>query len=355
MDRIHNTTGDYMKLNKKQKQGIFIFSIIVVGILLVSQLDLLAILSQSSNTITIPSSSDYDGSWTPNPPTDAYDGNWNTIAMLWDGTSNYKFGNIYETYYISYPSEEAQPDYLKFEVGYTISQPDGKVRYYLWNYGTSRWEQVSQYSGVSPGGTRIRENFQVSALDYMRNNEVKLRTQVLGSIVPAGIWESSVTLFYNVNVDCETGETKCDGVNGKEYFICENNKWKNEGGIVGKCNAECLEGDIRDYGCPDGTKVRECNCINYEWDCITSPEEKCQEEKECETAYDCEGKPHIAVPGEWECRSNKCVWVQKEPIPEPDPDEHKNLITIGVVIIGILLIIIFLLLISNKKNKAKVT
>lgn len=32
---------------------------------------------------------------------------------------------------------------------------------------------------------------------------------------------------------------------------------------------------------------------------------------ECVLADDCEGKPHIAVPGQWECLNNNCVWVQE--------------------------------------------
>jgi len=138
--------------------------------------------------------------------------------------------------------------------------------------------------------------------------------------------------------ECQLGDEKCEGF---DYYICENNKWENQRKTIGKCGVECLsnsdcptgdyignkycsndnvvqkyrnyscdtqdytcgyieeekvleicelgceegvcigevciEGDIKYYTCPDGSKVKWCTCENKEWNCIISPETQCEE------------------------------------------------------------------------------
>lgn len=103
---------------------------------------------------------------------------------------------------------------------------------------------------------------------------------------------------------------------------------------------ECLEGDLTYYTCPDGTEIIHCVCVDRTFDCITSPISTCPEEGECTVASDCEGKPHIVVPGEWICEDEKCIWA---------PSEEK--IPIILPILGVIGLIVVLILLYRKQKR----
>jgi len=165
---------------------------------------------------------------------------------------------------------------------------------------------------------------------------------------------SSIITPVNGVIDYENSppqyEEKCEGSN---YLMCYSSvtndatgmsdpenfiaKWVDKGIIIGKCEIECLDGEIKGYICPNGESVGWCTCENNKLDCILSPENQC-EIQECNTPIDCEGLSHIETAGAWNCINNKCVW---ETNPKPN----------YLWIIGIVAVILITLIYIVRRKK----
>lgn len=283
-------------MKKQQKQKIFAMLLIIGIFLTLNQLGILSFVTQYTPWIDKEVSAQFDGQWDNEfPVTNAFDENFNTATAYQD---SYKFGNIYETFQL--PSD-VDLDYLEFEMSYAIGLvPEvgedvyAYVRYYVWNYETSSWEQFWLYSADTYGRPRI-ERIQVSSLQHIQNNRVKLRTNVfVGLLQGVFIFENQVRGAYSIELECEGEQTKCAGANNNEYFTCADNKWNNQGVNIGNCGVECIN------------------------------------------PSDCKGKSHIEVPGNWSCFENKCAWAG-EYVPPQEEFEYWWVVIIGVIALGLIL------------------
>lgn len=280
-----------------------VISVVLVSVILIlNQLGLLVMITNTTPWVDEESRATWDGDWNAQyPATFAFDENWGTATVLHDA---YKEANIYEYFTLDYPGN-AMINYLEFQVMYNVDHipSAGKdvyasIKYYVWNYRTSSWDKV--HSELTDTGV-VRPFFKVSTIDHIKNNEVRLRTQAkVGFLQAVWVYEAKVRLGYSLEVDCNIGETKCDGANNREYFTCENYEWKNLGPTIGQCGAECLV----DANCPGDShlgekycsnnlvqKYRDYSCVNYQCDYLDI-------EKIIETCeFGCEnGECNIAPP-----------------------------------------------------------
>lgn len=70
--------------------------------------------------------------------------------------------------------------------------------------------------------------------------------------------------------------TDCEG---KPHIECLGEWSCVDGSCVWTCYSppECLEGETKQYTCPDGSEVHWCDCVENKWSCIISPENQCDE------------------------------------------------------------------------------
>ena len=145
------------------------------------------------------------------------------------------------------------------------------IKYYVWNYRISSWDKV--YEDSVDRGT-MNPIFKASVFDHIQNNEVRLRTHVtVGFLQAVWVYETKARLGYSLEVDCNVGETKCEGT---DYYTCENYEWKNLGATIGQCEAECLvdancqsDSYIGEKYCSNDNlvqKYRDYSCISYQCD-----------------------------------------------------------------------------------------
>ncbi len=244
---------------KDQNLIFWIIGGILVALLVGSQLGLLAIITNTTSWVDKEEYATFDGIW-QTAVQNAFDENWQTSALSVEPGER----NIYETTRLNYP-ENAQPDYLEFFVTFSIAThpetPTGYsiLEYFVWNYQTLSWDPISIYYGPkSYDSIPEAHSFQASVLNHIKDNLIKLRTNSRISYYGMiAIFESKARLVYTLDVDCEFGETKCAGVNNKEYFTCENYNWTNQGFIIGECDAEC----ISNTDCQVGYKCESSECV----------------------------------------------------------------------------------------------
>jgi hypothetical protein len=141
------------------------------------------------------------------------------------------------------------------------------------------------------------------------------RFEALASCNDDGAATCNSGRFCNTEGDCEEQGCFCPavynpvcGVNGTTYSngcaaACANAEVKHTGecGITGDT---C--GTIRGLGCLDGYKCR------FGSSQFTEPHPdaggSCVAQNYCDAPADCNGLPHIAVPGAWACNANACAW-----------------------------------------------
>lgn len=336
-----------------------------------------AIIPMTTPWVNQESFATWGGVWSSQyPVTNAYDENWGTPTAL---SGTYQEANIYEYSILDYP-QDALVDYIEFQVRYSVAPvpiTDGyaSIKYYAWNYQTSSWDKVYEDSEkTSEYGLPLTTTFTASALDHLKNNQVRLRTHAtIGFLSSVWVYESQVRLSYSLDVGCDLGETKCEGADNKEYFTCENYEWVNQGFTIGKCNVECIsQTDCQaDYKCENSECVLDTQTYYRFSDNQCSPISLLPSEKttnDYNTLTECEenivGEPDkIDV---YRFLNNQCILINIFPsektsddydtlqgceaqITDEEPIEPNYLLIISIAV-GILFIIILAVVLIRRKK-----
>ena len=253
-----------------------VFSVFLIGVILIfNSFGLLATITSTTPWVDEETKATWDGSWSQQnlPPlqggdirvTSSYDENWGSVAITYE---YYTTSNIYESTYLPY-LEQVDFHTLEFNVKGGGNIPGATVDYYVWNFGSSSWDIIGVYNG---GNILNTATYSISGYNHISNNLVKLRTKVYSFTGQVWIFESKVRAIYSQDVDCDVGETKCEGNN---YYSCENYEWKNLGPTMGECGTDCLSDSncqsdfyIGEKYCSNNIvqEYRDYSCINYQCD-----------------------------------------------------------------------------------------
>jgi hypothetical protein len=157
---------------------------------------------------------------------------------------------------------------------------------------------------------------------------------------PNGICESTESIG-TCYADCQSqsycGDLFCDYDGGEtntdcleDCFTCGDNLCNPLNENYDTCPDDC-EAPTTSV-CGNGVCETGESGFNCSQDCGILPPPP-SPSPECNTAIDCEGKPHIACVGEWSCTNNACEWVcEEQPAPDYTQGYYIVIALLGIII-----------------------